>query len=93
MDPKGAAPGGKSFGRAPTGGLRGCDGLRALFGTKGGGGRLFRTAPGGVALLFRSLFVGVAPGDGRPPPLLLGGVELAELTGPGAFMSGCKMRN
>ena len=62
IDPKGAAPGGKSclLGRAPTGGLHlCCDVLRALGIARAGGtgpGGMLWPLFGGVALLFRSLF-------------------------------------
>ena len=76
MLPMGAAPGGKSLGRAPGGGLRAIDGLRAL-GAKGVLGVDEGSAPpppplGGVALLFRSLLSLKGREDG-------GGVEHLEL--------------
>ena len=92
IDPKGAAPGGKSFGRAPTGGLRGCIGLRAL-GITGGGGRLpLPLLLGGVALLFLSLSLTGGPVSGGRGPIAVGGVA-TRLTLPllvgvaGAFMT------
>ena len=50
----GAAPGGKSLGLAPTGGLLAIDGLRTL-GARGVLGVDVGANRGGVALLFRSL--------------------------------------
>ena len=76
MDPKGAAPGGKSLGRAPTGGLLGCIGLWA-FGIIGGGNKLppIRLLVGGVALLLRSLsLMGGSGSRGGPIPTEDGGV-------------------
>ena len=71
MLPMGAAPGGKSLGRAPGGGLRAIDGLRAL-GAKGVLGVPPPPPLGGVALLFRSLLSLKGREDG-------GGVEHLEL--------------
>ena len=101
MLPRGAAPGGKSLGRAPTGGLRAIEGRRA-WGASGVLGAEVETATrgvGGVALLFRSLLLsllrGREVGGGGvvahliPPRRLLEGED--EVGGGIEFMSDCKI--
>ena len=91
MDPMGAAPGGRSFWRAPTGGLRGwIAALLALGITGGGGGKLrLLLLLGGVALLLRSLSLTEVVVQGGRGPKVIGeecgeGEGLRGVWAPGA---------